>query len=257
MTRATLVGCVVAVLAAGCATRGSVRQVAEDLQGLQAEVGALRRSQDDLSRRIAEVAAAGRNAQAGTAELGSRVAVTTGEVERLAARAQAAEDAIKDVKETLAAQAAAPPPASPPPAPAEPPRTSPASSAETTFAAGVANFRNREYGQAVLDFLEVVSKHPSHELAPAAQYWIGEAYYLQRDYRQALVEFQRSVEWPSPNAKAADALLKSGLCLSHLREATRAQGAWRRVVREFPGSPAAEEARLLLAGKIPPATRQP
>jgi len=140
----------------------------------------------------------------------------------------------------------------------ERPRAAPPQPAEASFAAGVTNFRNREYGQAVLDFLDVVAKHPSHELASAAQYWIGEAYYQQRDYRQALVEFRRSADWPAPNGKAADALVRTGLCYQNLRESAQAQTAWRRVVREFPGSPAAEEARLLLAGKpAPPSIRQP
>lgn len=38
------VACVCALLVAGCATRGSVRQVGEDLRALQVEVGALRQS---------------------------------------------------------------------------------------------------------------------------------------------------------------------------------------------------------------------
>jgi TolA-binding protein len=104
----------------------------------------------------------------------------------------------------------------------------------------------------------VVTKHPRHELASTAQYLIAEAYYLQRDYRQALAEFQRTIEWSVPHPKIADLLLKAGLCHRHLRESMEAQLAWRRVVREFPEAPAAEEARVLLAGKKspPPSVRR-
>jgi tol-pal system protein YbgF len=97
----------------------------------------------------------------------------------------------------------------------------------------------------------VVTKHPSHALAPSAQYWIGEAYYLQHDYRQALTEFQTVLDWGPTSPKAAEALLKVGLCYSHLREGTRAQEVWRRVLREFPDSPSADQARTLLARRGP------
>ena len=241
MNHGTAVACALALLVAGCATRGSVRQVGEDLRALQGEVGALRQSQEDLSRRLAEMASSNR------AELAASIAAVKADVERLSAKVQATDEAVKEVKETLAARASAPPP--PALQGAKPAR---ASSAEAAFTAGLTNFRNREYGQAVIDFLDVVTKHPRHELASNAQYLIAEAYYLKRDYRQALAEFQRTIEWPAPHAKVADSLLKAGLCHSHLRESMAAQLAWRRVVREFPEAPAAGEARVLLAGKKSP-----
>lgn len=259
MNRATVVACVIAAISTGCATRGAVRQVAEDLKAVQAEVAALRQAQDDLVRRINDAAAMARATQAKTDPLQAAVTASTAGVERLDAKVQATDEAVKEVKETLAARAAAPPPPPPAPQPApEPAKPRAVSSAEASFAAGLTNFRNKEYGQAVLDFLDIVTKHPRHELAVTAQFWIGEAYYLQHDYRQALVEFQRAADWAPPNPKVADALLKTGLCYSQLREASRAQGAWRRVVREFPDSPAAEEARTLLGGRgsaSPPSRR--
>ena len=60
MNRGTAVACAFALLVAGCATRASVRQVGEDLRALQGEVGALRQSQEDLSRRLAEMATSNR-----------------------------------------------------------------------------------------------------------------------------------------------------------------------------------------------------
>jgi tol-pal system protein YbgF len=262
MNRAPLVACVIAVISTGCATRGAVRQVAEDLKAVQAELAALRQAQDDLSRRINDVSTMARATQARTDPLQAAVTASTAGVERLSEKVQATDEAVREVKETLAARAAAPAPPPPPPTPVlaapEPAKPKAGGSAEASFAAGLTNFRNREYGQAVLDFLDIVTKHPTHELAPTAQFWIGEAYYLQHDYRQALVEFQRAVDWAPPNPKIADALLKAGLCYSQLRESSRAQGAWRRVVREFPDSPAAEEARNLLGARgsaSPPSRR--
>jgi tol-pal system protein YbgF len=150
------------------------------------------------------------------------------------------------------------PPASPPAAdrprvtPPPPPAVSPArpalkpgSSPEQDYAAALATYRAREHGQAVLDFIDFIAKYPKHPLAGNAQYWIGEAYWAQRDYRQALVEFEKVSEHGP--AKAPDALLKIGLCYLRLGDVPRAQQAWQRVVNDYPKSEPAAMARSLIA----------
>src|SRR5438445_105811 len=111
------------------------------------------------------------------------------------------------------------------PAPRARPRaaqTPPALAPEQVYNTALQTFRSREHGQAVLDFLDFIAKYPRRPLAANAQYWIGEAYYAQRDYRQALVEFQKVFEYGP--AKAPDALVKMGLCWVKLRAVRRAQG---------------------------------
>src|SRR5262245_42987158 len=130
----------------------------------------------------------------------------------------------------------------PPPPPA--PAASRAGNPEQEYNAALATFRSREHGQAVLDFLDFIAKHPKHPLAGNAQYWIGEAYWTQRDYRQALVEFEKVSEYGP--GKAPDALVKIGLCHARLRDASRAEQAWQRVIREYPKSEAAGLAQSLL-----------
>jgi tol-pal system protein YbgF len=135
-----------------------------------------------------------------------------------------------------------------PPAPsAAPPRPTPKAGAnpEQEYAAALATYRAREHGQAVIDFLDFIAKYPKHPLAGNAQYWIGEAYWAQRDYRQALVEFEKVFEHGP--AKAPDALLKIGLCYLRLNDVPRAQQAWQRVVNEYPKSESASMARSLIS----------
>ena len=64
----------------------------------------------------------------------------------------------------------------------------------------------------MLDFLDFIAKYPKHPLVANAQYWIGEAYYVQHDYRQAQTEFQKVLKTAPGSAKAGDALLKIGYC---------------------------------------------
>jgi tol-pal system protein YbgF len=135
-----------------------------------------------------------------------------------------------------------------PPSPAiAPARPAPkgAGNPEQEYAAALATYRAREHGQAVIEFIDFIAKYPKHPLAGNAQYWIGEAYWAQRDYRQALVEFEKVFE--HGQAKAPDALLKIGLCHLRLNDVSRAQQAWQRVVNEYPKSEPATMARSLIA----------
>ncbi len=93
-------------------------------------------------------------------------------------------------------------------------------------------------------FTDFIAKYPRHPLAANAQYWIGEAYYVQHDFRQALLEFQKVVELGS--GKVPDALVKVGLSYWGLRDPGRARAAWQRVAREHSGTESATLARSLL-----------
>jgi len=164
---------------------------------------------------------------------------------------------------TLSPTSAPPPSAGPPTAAVEKPRVTPppappatiitpakpapkaGGNPEQEYAAALATYRAREHGQAVIDFLDFIAKYPKHPLAGNAQYWIGEAYWAQRDYRQALVEFEKVFEHGP--GKAPDAQLKIGLCYLRLGDVTRAQQAWQRVVNEYPKSESAAMAKSLIA----------
>jgi tol-pal system protein YbgF len=250
--RAVLGGLLILLLAGGCASRASVRHVAGHVQALQDDLGALRRAQQDVQRESAETRAELDALQERLRELTSAVNAAGAELAQVRARLAAAEDDLKAVRSEMVARAVAvapPPPAERPPA--EPP-ANPAvrpSDPATMYQAALATFRAREHGQAVLEFLDFLARYPQHPLAANAQYWIGEAYYAQRDFRQALSEFQKVLEHPNVHGKWADALLKIGMCYEHLRERTRAREVWQRLIAEFPSSEAAARARGLLAAR--------
>jgi tol-pal system protein YbgF len=248
MMRAPVVVGLALALSTGCASQDDVRIVAADVKDARTQLGAVLVTQGGLLKQVAELEAELKEARTTTEQLQASVATTNSDLARLTQRLDAAEETLSRTGDAVTALAAPPPRPSPSPAPPppEPARDDRSGTPEKAFAAGLASFRVREYGQAILAFLDIVTKYPRHELAPTAQFWIGESYYLQRDYRQALLEFEKVVDWGSPNPKLADALVKTGLCYSRLRETARAEAAWRRAVREFPETSAAAEARTLL-----------
>jgi len=72
--------------------------------------------------------------------------------------------------------------------------------------------------------------------------------YGRKDYRGALAEFEALLTAAPAGAQTSDALLKIGLCQRALGDREEARRTWERVVREFPESVAARQARVLLRG---------
>jgi tol-pal system protein YbgF len=117
---------------------------------------------------------------------------------------------------------------------------------QTLYDRGLESLRGGDYGQTVLILEELVQRHPSHALAPPAQFWIGEAYFRSRDYRHAATEYQKAVSLAQRGEKTPEALYKMGLAYRALKRPDRAREAWTQLLREFPQSPSAERARTAL-----------
>ena len=144
------------------------------------------------------------------------------------------------------------PPPTPAPAPASPtsgPTPSRNTEADRMFAGALAKLRAGDDGQAALEFTEFVTQYPAHPQAAAAQNYIGDAYYRQREYRQALGEYQKTVDTYTQAAQVSEALLKIGLCQRALGDGARAKTSWEQVIKQFPKSDAARQARTLLAAR--------
>ena len=231
----------VLILSGGCATRGSVRQIEARLDGIAADLEAMR------ERQVAGIHEAARQAEelrlttGRLQELDARVRDTGDRIAALGARVSAAESSLR---EAIAAVEGLPRVAASAREPARPADTS--AVADRAFAAALTMFRSGEYGQAVLDFTDFLMRYPDHPLAPRAQIWIGEAYFRQRDYQQAIVEYRKAVDVAPGSPSAAEAWVKIGQAHAMLRQRPAAASAWERVVREHPGTEAADRARTLL-----------
>jgi tol-pal system protein YbgF len=146
--------------------------------------------------------------------------------------------AVEDIERKAAA-----PPAAAKPGPGGALEASP----EKLYASAMARFRSEEYGQAVLEFSELVDRFPQHQLASNSQYWVGEVYYRQGEFRRALVEFQKVADGFPQSVQVPEALLKLGLCHRALKDTAAARESFERVVKGYPGSEAASQARTLLS----------
>lgn len=237
----------VALVLSGCASRGTTQRLDSDLAGLRIDVAGLQEGQVRTTRDSAKAAAELQSLEVQLKELEAGVRRMTEALAQLRTRLDATDTAIRDARAeiaTLPARLVPPVPLLVPEPEKE--RAATVGNAEEAYAKALASFNAREHGQAVLDFLDFVARYPKHPLAPQAQYWIGEAYFLQHDWRQALVELEKVVE-RGGTPKVPDALLKVGLCYTNLRDPDRARQAWQRLRNEYPSTDAAARARALLS----------
>jgi tol-pal system protein YbgF len=255
---------IVALLATGCATRASYQRMRTDLATLRGEITDLRQAQEATSRELARTVAETRGLDARVTEVNTAHKEAVSEVAALRARLETAEAEARQARLSALPPAPATAPSAPPverprpPVPREPEARGPTprgETAERAYAAALATFRAREYGQAVLDFLDFMAAYPRHRLVANAQYWIGEAYYVQHDYPQALAEFQKVLDIAPNSPKVPDALLMMGLCHRNMHDENRARQTWDRVEKDYPKSEAAAKARALLRPKSRTATR--
>jgi tol-pal system protein YbgF len=95
--------------------------------------------------------------------------------------------------------------------------------------------------QAMRSFVERFPKDP---LAGNAQYWLGETFYVRKDYANAASAFAQGYDKYPKSAKAADDLLKLGMSLANLNQKPDACRAYARLQRDFPAAPQTIKERL-------------
>jgi tol-pal system protein YbgF len=88
-------------------------------------------------------------------------------------------------------------------------------------------------------FRQLATAFPTGVLADNTQYWLGEAYYVMRDYDHAAACFEAVLSgWPG-SRKAPDALLKLGYTQFEQKKAAAARLTLQQVGARFPGTDAA------------------
>ncbi|PKO86662.1 MAG: tol-pal system protein YbgF [Betaproteobacteria bacterium HGW-Betaproteobacteria-12] len=114
------------------------------------------------------------------------------------------------------------------------------------YEAALAHFKAARYKEAATAFEAFVQKYPAASLAPNAQYWLGNAWYAQRNCSKA-IEAQSVVTTKyADSPKAADAWLAIATCQKELGNQKAAKRSLETVITGFPGTPAAETAKQRL-----------
>ena len=110
-------------------------------------------------------------------------------------------------------------------------------------------FKAGKYKEAAAGFGAFVQKYPDSSLAPNAQYWLGNAWYAQRDCKRAIEAQSLVTTKYAESAKAPDAWLAISTCQQEMGNPTGAKRSLETVIAKYPSAPAADTARERLKKK--------
>jgi tol-pal system protein YbgF len=125
----------------------------------------------------------------------------------------------------------------------------PATPAETkAYEAALNQFKLGNYPLSISAFEGFLVTYPSSSLAPSAQYWIGNAYYAQRDYKKAIASQEKLLSaWPD-SSKAPDGMLNIASSQEAGGDRRGARKTLEDLLAKYPASPAAASAKQRLQG---------
>ncbi len=95
----------------------------------------------------------------------------------------------------------------------------------------------QDYGAAQAAFADFIKRHPNHALAGNAQYWLGETYYVQGQYKSAAGAFLTGYRKYRKSTKAPDSLLKLAMSLDRLGQRGAACSSLNELGERFPNAP--------------------
>jgi tol-pal system protein YbgF len=122
----------------------------------------------------------------------------------------------------------------------------PAPSADTLYSNGLRDITSGKYDLARQEFQDYLKFYGETDLASNAQFYLGEIAYSQRNYDQAVSEFDKVLNNYPKSFKLAPARLRKGMALIELGQKTSGVRELREVVKRYPGTDEERKARAKL-----------
>jgi tol-pal system protein YbgF len=117
---------------------------------------------------------------------------------------------------------------------------------KASYQAAFTLLKDGQYDRAIAGFQKFLATYPDSSLADNAQYWLGEAFYVNKAYPEAQSAFQRVIDKYPQSRKISDALLKIGYCRYEMKQWDSARQVLGQVVARFSDTPAGRLAQQRL-----------
>jgi tol-pal system protein YbgF len=86
----------------------------------------------------------------------------------------------------------------------------------------LSDYTKGDYDLAITGFRSYLQTYPRTSLAPNAQYWLAECYFSQKNYKQAIDEFDVVVREHADSPKVPSALFKQGEAYTQMGDTKQA-----------------------------------
>jgi len=115
------------------------------------------------------------------------------------------------------------------------------------FEAALAVFRAGKFADANTAFAGFIRQHPRSGYVPSARFWLGNAQYAAREYKEAIGNFKLLLSGAPGHARAPEAALSIANCQIELKETRTARKTLEDLLRDYPQSEAAVAAKERLS----------
>ena len=115
------------------------------------------------------------------------------------------------------------------------------------FEAALAVFRSGKFPDASAAFAAFVRQYPRSGYVPSARFWLGNAQYATREYKDAIGNFKQMLAEAPTHARAPEAALSIANCQLELKDTRTARKTLEDLLRAYPQSEAAVAAKERLS----------
>lgn len=114
---------------------------------------------------------------------------------------------------------------------------------QTLYNSAYSDYTQGQYGLAIQGFQQYLQNYGDTDLASNAQFYIGDSYYNQKQFKDAIKQYDQCIQQYPKGNKAAAAYLKKGYALLALNERTAGEHELSLLLRKYPTSHEADLAR--------------
>ncbi|MFN5348683.1 MAG: tol-pal system protein YbgF [Polaromonas sp.] len=111
------------------------------------------------------------------------------------------------------------------------------------YGVALAMLRKGEFAAAQTSFTDFINRYPVSGYRPSALFWLGNAQYALRAYREAIVNFKSVVALAPEHVRAPEAALSVANCQIELKDKAAARKTLTELINVYPKSEAASVAK--------------
>lgn len=111
------------------------------------------------------------------------------------------------------------------------------------YEAALAIFRKSDFAAAQNVFLDFLKRYPQSGYGPSALFWLGNAQYATRDYKEAMINFRALIAREPEHLRAPEAVLSIANCQVELKDTRGARKTLEDLIKAYPQSEAAVAAK--------------
>ncbi|GAM08545.1 putative protein [Geobacter sp. OR-1] len=105
---------------------------------------------------------------------------------------------------------------------------------DAIYQKGIDAYKAGDFAKSREQLSRFIELFPKHELIANAHYWLGETYYSEKVYDQAILEFEKVVKEFPNKGKAPAALLKQAMAFKELDDAKSARFVFKKLIENYP-----------------------